>query len=100
MFNMSNFKIMENNTVKIWLKVHVFGNLSNLQEFLFGQGVLMTGFIMLFTVLIFMLLLKMIKAKSLVAKLEDEIFWNPVFRGMIQTYFPTMCGALLFFSTF
>jgi hypothetical protein len=70
LFNISNFKIFQNKTVKTWMEEHIFGRFTSIQDVIFGQGILVTGLIALTAILVLVALLKLIRAEKLVKKIK------------------------------
>ena len=58
---MANFKFFQNYYIKSMLRIHIFGNMQDLQQFLLGQGVMFLGVILLVIIGIVVLIFKIVK---------------------------------------
>jgi len=58
MYNVSNFKLFEAPYMKKKLQTHVFGRHQEIQNVIFGQGILITGSIFLLVLALLILILK------------------------------------------
>ena len=101
MQNVSNFKVLQEQNVQVWMKENIFGKVEWLQDFLMGQGTLILGLIVVTVLLgVYFLLKKLLKSTSpLVDKMKKKLMYSPIFRSQIQFYLPTCLVCWEYFRT-
>ena len=90
----TNFKIMENETVQKFMKKYVFKNLSQIQEYVTDQGTVFIAMIICGFALFTVLIVQKCKIKlEIKQKIKNLVMWTPIFRSIIQFYLITSIGV-------